>query len=98
MPLKLSFSTLSTTKTLIQDWPAPACNSTTPGQLGIALYNIKSLSGGGTLLKLYFDINDKAKKGKSNLKLKTVKFNDGKVAISLKDGIIKILTPKKRRD
>ena len=85
----LSFSALNTEGTIIKDWSTPIYHST-PGILTIAMYSTKAIEGKGKLLKIIFNVNAQAKAGKTQVMLRQIIFNDGKIPVVLKKGTIKI--------
>jgi hypothetical protein len=85
----LSFSSLTTRGTILEGSTPPVYNNT-PGILNIAIYNTKPFKGKGKFLKVSFDVNKKAKPGKTKVVLRKVVFNDGKIGARLKNGMIKI--------
>lgn len=85
----LSFTSLDSASDILKDSPAPVYNNK-PGNLRIAVYNVKPFQGKGVLLKLRFMANAKVKPGATKIVLKKVILNDGKIGVSLKNGSINI--------
>lgn len=79
---QLSFSSLSVSGTIAQNWGNPTYNSKAAGRIVIALYGTTGLNGQGKLLKLYFNVNASAKISSSTLSLTKAKLSSPTAAIA----------------
>jgi len=78
------------TGTLSQAW-GPSTYNITNGQIIIWMAGTTALSGSGTLAKINFEVNEKAKPGDtSSLTLSGVKFNEGAVSVTTQNGVFTV--------
>lgn len=80
---------LQTTNTLTSGWPTPVMNDSTAGVLEIGGYGYSKISGGGTLVKILFDVIGDPDET-TNLNFTYFIFNDGSPTASTDNGSVTV--------